>query len=400
MGRREPFLSQLVPIVAEVMKGPYPELRDSVPRIRHAIREEEERFLRNLENGLRLLNDTFRKTKASGSDVIDGRAAFDLLSTYGIPVEVTESLAIDQNLRVDMAGYKQAQEEFAVISRGTTEAADVFKTGPLDTLKKDHHQGTEFLGYATTEADGKVIGILEQGQLADSASADGGPPVVLVLDRTPFYGESGGQVGDTGEIRGERFVFKVTDTKKENEFTLHVGNVVAGTVTVNDQVRAQGRCRSPRGNPPRALGDARLAPRASYPPGKARATGRKQGRARPFEIRLLESRSDRPRPSPVDRRDGQRARLHGRARHLDHHAHRRGQKAGPRWRLFGEKYPEVVRVVQMGEFSRELCGGTHLDNVGQIGLFKILSEESVAAGTRRIIALTGKAAFDFVREEE
>ena len=136
------------------MNGGYPELRDSVPRIQNVIREEEERFLRNLENGMRMLNDTFRRTKAAGSDTIDGREAFNLHDTYGIPIEITESLAADQNLRVDMAGFKEAQDEARKIARGTAEAADVFATGPLDTLKEAYHHGSEFLGYQTTEADG------------------------------------------------------------------------------------------------------------------------------------------------------------------------------------------------------------------------------------------------------
>ena len=167
MGQREPFLHKLPPVVAEAMKGGYPELRDSVPRIQHVIREEEERFLRNLENGMRMINDMFRRTKAGGSDTIDGREAFKLHDTHGIPIEITESLAADQNLRVDMTSFKDAQEEARKIARGTTEAADVFATGPLDVLRQAYHHGSEFLGYTTTEAQGKVIGILEQGQLAE-----------------------------------------------------------------------------------------------------------------------------------------------------------------------------------------------------------------------------------------
>ncbi len=136
MGRREPFLYQLVPVVAEVMSRPYPELRESVSRIQTTIKQEEEQFLRNLENGLRLLNDTFQKTKAAGSDTISGKDAFTLHATYGIPVEVVESLATDHNLRIDTAGFEAERGRHTVISRGTTEAAAVFATGPLDTLKK------------------------------------------------------------------------------------------------------------------------------------------------------------------------------------------------------------------------------------------------------------------------
>src|SRR5262249_34330948 len=231
MGRREPFLYRIVPVVAEAMGRPYPELKESVPRIRTTIKHEEEQFLRNLENGLRLLKDSFKKTTAAGSDTIGGRDVFDLHATYGIPVEIVESLATDRNLRIDRAGFEAELKKHAAISRGTTEAADVFAAGPLDALKQEYHAGSEFLGYATTrEPSALVIGILEQHRLAESAEANGGTSVVLVLDRTPFYGEAGGQVGDTGTIRGDRFTFEVLDTKKDHDFVLHVGRVAEGRV--------------------------------------------------------------------------------------------------------------------------------------------------------------------------
>src|SRR6185437_1469995 len=132
------------------------------------------------------------------SAAVSGREAFTLHSTYGIPVEVTESLATDQNLRVDMAGFEEERKRHGDVSRGTTEAAAVFAASPLDTLKKSYHAGSEFVGYTTTEAQAQVIGILAQNHLAGSAGPDGGALVALVLDRTPFYGEAGGQVGDTG----------------------------------------------------------------------------------------------------------------------------------------------------------------------------------------------------------
>src|SRR4051795_7312107 len=159
MGRREPFLYQIVPSVAEAMRSAYPELGDSVPRIQTVVREEEEQFFRNLENGLKLLNDVFRKTRAAGSEAIPGKDAFVLHATHGIPVEVTESLAADQNLRVDRPAFEKEMEDHSRTSRGTTEAAAVFTAGPLDALKKSYHHGNEFLGYETTSADGRVIGI-------------------------------------------------------------------------------------------------------------------------------------------------------------------------------------------------------------------------------------------------
>jgi alanyl-tRNA synthetase len=400
MGQREPFLSHLIPTVADVMKRPYPEIVDSVRRIQTVVKQEEEQFLKNLENGQKLLNDVFKKTKAAGSEIVSGKDAFILHSTYGIYYEVTESLAVDHNLRVDRAGFEREMEEFGKISRGTDEAAAVFSTGPLDTLKEAYHHGSEFLGYQTTSADATVIGILEQNRLADSAEASsGGPPIVVVLDRSPFYGESGGQVGDTGEIRGEGFAFRVEDSKKENDFTLHIGRLTTGKVAVGAKVKAEvdaGRREAIRrahsathvlhhalhthlGSHAQQAGSKVEPDRLRFDFANPESVGRERLRAIEETVnqRVLESAPVDWTVMPIEE------------------AKKLGAMA-----LFGEKYPEIVRVVRMGAFSRELCGGTHLDNTSQVGVFKVIGEESVSAGTRRITALTGKAALDLIRQEE
>jgi alanyl-tRNA synthetase len=399
MGRREPFLHQIVPVVAQVMSRPYPELRESTSRIQTTIKQEEEQFLRNLENGLRLLNDTFAKTRAAGSETISGKDAFTLHATYGIPVEVVESLAADHNLRIDRPAFEAQQKEHSKVSRGTTEAAAVFSTGPLDALKQEYHHGNEFLGYAGTEADARVIGILEQNRLAESARAGEGSGLALILDRTPFYGEAGGQVGDTGTITGERFSFEVQDTKKENEFILHVGRVVHGTVTLLEPAHAaveadrrQGIRRAHTathllhhalhgtlGKHAQQAGSKVEPDRLRFDFANPEAVGRERLRAieDAVNLKVLDAAAVSWSNMPIAQAKGQGAMA-----------------------LFGEKYPDIVRVVKMGDYSRELCGGTHLDNVAQVGLFKIVGEESVAAGTRRITALVGKAALEYVRQEE
>jgi len=399
MGRREPFLYQVVPDVAEVMGRPYPELHESVSRIQTTIKQEEEQFLRNLDNGLRLMNDVFQKTKAAGSDTISGKDAFILHATYGIPVEVVESLAVDHNLRIDRAAFDEERVQHATISRGTDEAATVFSTGPLDTLKKEFHHGSEFVGYAKTSENARVIGIVEQNRLADSAQSNGGSSLVLVLDRTPFYGESGGQVGDTGTIRSDRFSFEVRDTKKENDFVLHVGQMTTGKVTVNEAVVAE--IDSDRRQAIRRAHTATHLLHLALRTILGRHAQQAGSKVEPDRLRF-----DFANPEAVGR---------DRLREIEDLVNLKVLGAAPvSWTLlpidqakaqgamalFGEKYPDIVRVVQMGDFSRELCGGTHLDSVGQVGLFKVLGEESVAAGTRRITALVGKAALDYVRQEE
>ena len=399
IGHRDPFLYQVVPTVADVMKGPYPEIVESIPRIQTVVREEEEQFLKNLENGLRLLSDVFRKTKAAGSEVVGGKDTFDLHATYGIPFEVTESLAGEQNLRVDREGFKREMDQHGKISRGTTDAAAVFSSGPLDALKGSYHHGTEFLGYSTTSAEAKVIGIVAQNKLADVASLDGIPPIALVLDRTPFYAESGGQVGDSGTIRGEGFVFHVTDTKKENDFILHVGTVTQGSIALNAEVHSEVDSER-RAAIRRAHSATHLLHHALH---KHLGKHAQQAGSKVEPDRL---RFDFSNPEGVGRE---------RLRRIEETVNERVLEAANvssstmpiaearalgAMALFGEKYPDNVRVVRMGEFSRELCGGTHLDNTSQVGLFKIIGEESVSAGTRRITALTGKAALELVNQEE
>lgn len=400
MGRREPFLYQLPPMVAEVMKKPYPDLAESVVRIQNLIKLEEEQFLRNLENGLKVLSDTFRKTTAGGNDRVSGADAFELHATFGIPVEVTQSLAGDQGLAVDMDGFEKARAEHSAVSRGTTEAAAVFTLGPVDEIKKQQSgQGTEFLGYQSSEATANVVGLIAGDQILKSAHVDHAhKKLIAVLDRTPFYAESGGQIGDTGVITGPGFVFQVDDTHKEADLFLHIGRLLEGEIKVGQEVTAK------------VDADRRQAIRRAHSAthvlhhalhihlGKhAQQAGSK---VEPDRLRF-----DFGNPEAVGKE---------RLKEIERTVNERILRAEPiQWSvmpiadarakgamaLFGEKYPENVRVVEMGEFSKELCGGTHLENVGQIGLVRIIGEESVSAGTRRISALTGPAALEQMTSE-
>jgi len=398
MGRREPYLYHVIPAVAVVMKRPYPELESSVRRIQHIVREEEEHFLRTIENGLRLFDDTVRTTRAAGSSTISGAAAFKLHATHGFPIEMTLGLAAEHDLGVNMEEFEQERDRHAKAS-GQDAAAAVFETGPLDALKQEYHQGTEFLGYETTEAGGKIIGIVAQGRLVESEDAGEGPPIALILDRSPFYGEAGGQIGDTGTIEGDGFRFQVEDTQRDRGFILHIGHVTEGEAHLYSQ--ATTRVDRPRREAIRRAHSAThllhhalhevLGPHAQQAGSKVEpdrlrfdfANPEPLGRERLLEIerrvndRVLEDAPVRWRTMPLEE------------------AKRLGAMA-----LFGEKYPEIVRVVEMGDFSKELCGGTHLDHVGRVGLFKVIGEESVAAGTRRVIALAGAAALEHVHQEE
>ena len=289
---------------------------------------------------------------------------------------------------------------FSAVSRGTTEAADVFATGPLDTLKEAYHHGTEFLGYQATEAEGTVIGILEQGQLAESADrSDSGPPIAVILDRTPFYGEAGGQVGDVGTIKGADFEFQVEDTRRDHDFVLHLGRVTQGTVNLN--ARATAAVDADRRQAIRRAHSATHLLHHALHRHLGKHAQQAGSKVEPDRLRF-----DFANPEAVGKERLEQIEktvnalvMTGSAVDWSLMPIAEAKSLGA-MALFGEKYPDIVRVVRMGDFSKELCGGTHLDNVGQVGLFKVVGEESVASGTRRITALTGQAAIDYVRQEE
>ena len=404
MGRREPFLHRVVPDRRRGRwAGPTPSCSESVPRIQTVDPQEEEQFLRNLENGLQAARTTPSarprrpaRTRSPGEDAFTSTRPTASRSRSPRAWRPTTTCA--STGRASSGAWKQ----HAAISRGTTEAAAVFATGPLDTLKKAYHHGSEFLGYADDR--GRRPG--HRHPRAEPAgrvgpAADGGTPVVLVLDRTPFYGESGGQVGDTGTIRGERFAFQVDDTKKDNDFILHVGQVVEGTVD-RQRRRCTAEVDAERREAIRRAHSATHVLHHALHTHLGKHAQQAGSKVEPDRLRFDFANPEavgRERLRAIEETVNQRV-LRGERDHLVARCRSTEAKGPGAMALFGEKYPDIVRVVQMGEFSRELCGGTHLDNVGQVGLFKIVGEESVAAGTRRITALTGKAALDHVRQEE
>ena len=387
------------------MKRPYPELQESVVRIQTVVREEEEQFLRNLENGLRMLNDTFRKTKAAGSDTIAGadvvRAALDLRhpgrghrEPGGRPEPAARHGRLREGAARSLARSRAARPRPPTSSRPARSTRSRSRTT----------HGSEFLGYTTTASRGHASSASwrrtawpTRRRSADARAADRPGP----RPHARSTARAAARSATPATIRGERFVFQRRPTRRRTTTSPSTSaRSSRGPSPSTTTAVAAGRRGPSRGDPPGALGDARPAPRPAPAPGQARPAGREQGRARPAPVRLRQPRGRRPRAAPRDRGDGQRA---GPARPSRSPGPRcRSPRPGRwgRWRSSARSIPTVVRVVQMGEFSRELCGGTHLDNVGQVGLFKIVGEESVSAGTRRITALTGQAALDYVRQEE
>ena len=398
MGMREPFLHHLPPMVAQLMRNPYPELGDTTERVAGVIEREEESFLATIDGGLDRIERLFAAIGKGGGSVVAGEDAAELYTTYGFPPELLETLAAERNCSFDWTGFKAAMEAHGQKS-GAGRSVEVFTSGPLDALKQTMH-GSEFVGYDTTEAAGKVIGIIAQNALCDSLAEVGhAAPVTIVLDSTPFYGESGGQVGDSGRLNWPGGLFEVSDTQREGGFMLHVGHLRKGQLdlgqTVTAEVDAARRAALRRAHSATHLLHAALQ---HFLGSHAVQQGSK------VDADLL--RFDFSHTSLIDEETLTRiegmvnervlAAVPVSARLLPL-ADARHEGA---MMLFGEKYPDVVRMVTMDGVSRELCGGTHVTSTGQIGLVRIVAEESVSAGTRRISAVTGSRALDRMRQTE
>lgn len=398
LGKREPFLYEIVPAVVDVMKSAYPDIVETVDSVQNSIHEEEDQFLGTIERGLSRFDQCAKRASSDGNGQIAGEDAFALHTEDGFLIELTEAIAADRGLTVDRDRYEVLTKGHAEISRGGREFS-VMAAGPLDLIRKEYGD-TEFSGYDGVSSDAKVVGLIVDKERADSVPAGFSGPVGIVLDKTPFYGESGGQVGDTGRLTADGVDVEITDCQKHNQ-TLYVlqGKLVEGGLSVGDTVTAQ------------VDGDRRAGIRRAHSAthilhhalhetigDKATQRGSKvEGDAlrfdfahkqamTPEEIRQVEDIINQQIASGSD--------VNTELLPIEE-ARSRGAMA-----LFGEKYPDEVRVVTMGDFSVELCGGTHVSNTGQIGLCRITSEEPVAKGVRRITAVTGERALQKGREAD
>ena len=398
MGMRDPFLHVLPPVVAEMMRKPYPELAETTARVAGVIEREEQSFLATIDGGLERIEKLFAGIGRSGGAVVSGADAAELYTTYGFPPELLETLAAERNCGFDWEGFRAAMDEHGLKS-GAGTRVEVFTSGPLDALKKTMH-GSEFVGYEAIEAEGRVIGIIAQHALCDRLEEVGhADPVTVVLDHTPFYGESGGQVGDTGRLDWPGGEFEVVDTQREGGFVLHVGHLRRGVIELGHAVTA--RVDAARRA---ALRRAHSATHLLHAALQHHLGGHAVQQGSKVDADLL--RFDFSQPSAIDRETlrtiettvnaGVLAAVPVSARLLPL---AEARHAGAMM-LFGEKYPDVVRMVTMEGVSRELCGGTHVASTGEIGLVRIVGEESVSAGTRRITAVTGTRALERFRQAE
>jgi alanyl-tRNA synthetase len=397
LGKHEPFLSQLVPVIAQMMKGPYPEFGQTVEAVQHGIQEEEKQFLRVVESGIGRFKKLVDHAKKEDSRVISGDAAFDLHQTDGFLIELTESLAANEGLTVDMERFKECKAQHKQTSGRGAFANSVMSAGPLDTLRKNG--GTLFLGYDTTVADAELVGIIAADQLVNSFET-AGTQVALVLDRSPFYGEAGGQVGDTGKLTGAGGIeFDVQDTQRDGELLVHIGVLKSGKLATGTKLQAVADV-TRRAGIRRAHSATHILHHALRKYLGENATQR-GSKVQQDELRFDFAHS--------------RGLSHDELLNIEDEINTRIAEGVPvstrlmpiaeartlgAMALFGEKYPDYVRVVSIGDFSRELCGGTHLGNSGQVGFCRLIRDELVAAGVRRITCYTGPKALSKVRETD
>lgn len=399
LGRQDPFLSTLVPVVIEQMKAAYPELAKTAQSVQEIIVDEESQFLGIVEKGVHKFEQLVEQARSSGLSTIPGDAAFDLHQTDGFLIELTEAMAAKHNLAVDLKKFHALMEQHKKGSGAGAFLDAVMAEGPLDALRKTSG-GTEFLGYDSTEAEASIAGIIAEKRLVEELTEVGHAlPVAIVLDRTPFYGEAGGQVGDCGTLLGKECEFDVLDTQRDGELILHIGHLRKGKLSLDQTVTA-------RVDDQRRAGIRRAHSATHLLHHALRTTLGENATQRGSKVDADDLRFDfahRKALTPeeiIHIEDIVNQRIAEGAAVTTQVMNQSEAKNSGAIALFGEKYPDRVRVVSMGDFSKEFCGGTHLTNTGQVGLCKISSEEPVAKGVRRVTALTGPKALSKVREAE
>ncbi|HCN5509174.1 TPA: alanine--tRNA ligase [Escherichia coli] len=387
LGAKETFFYKLVGPLIDVMGSAGEDLKRQQAQVEQVLKTEEEQFARTLERGLALLDEEL--AKLSG-DTLDGETAFRLYDTYGFPVDLTADVCRERNIKVDEAGFEAAMEE----QRRRAREASGFGADYNAMIRVD--SASEFKGYDHLELNGKVTALFVDGKAVDAINA--GQEAVVVLDQTPFYAESGGQVGDKGELKGANFSFVVEDTQKYGQAIGHIGKLAAGSLKVGDAVQAdvdEARRACIRLNHSathlmhaalRQVLGTHVSQKGSLVNDKVLRFDFSHNEAmKPEEIRAVEDlvNAQIRRNLPIE------------TNIMDLEA----AKAKGAMALFGEKYDERVRVLSMGDFSTELCGGTHASRTGDIGLFRIISESGTAAGVRRIEAVTGEGAIATVHAD-
>jgi alanyl-tRNA synthetase len=390
-----PFMYELVPVVGEIMVDFYPEVKEKADFIEKIIRNEEERFHETLHEGLTILASVIKKEKEKGSNVISGADVFRLYDTYGFPVELTEEYAEEEGMKIDNDGFEaemELQRERARAARQDVDSMHV-QGGVLGDIKVE----SQFVGYDQLETTATVLAIIKNGQLVNEATA--GEEIQFILDVTPFYAESGGQIADFGILEADGLKVAVKDVQKApNGQNLHKAVVEQGVLKSNDQVAAKvdaaNRVKIIKNHTAThllqkalktVLGEHVNQAGSLVEPERLRFDFSHFGQVKQEELEQVEQ--------IVNEQIWKNILVDISYKPIAE------AKAMGAMALFGEKYGDIVRVVRVGDFSLELCGGCHVPNTSVIGLFKIVSESGIGAGTRRIEAVTGEAAYHLLNEQ-
>ena len=389
LGLREPFFHKLVQPLGKEMGDAYPELVKAQSQVERVLEQEEQRFAETLDNGMKVLEDAI--ASLSGEE-IPGKTVFKLYDTFGFPVDLTADIARERNLTIDQAGFETEMEA----QRSRARAANSFSA--VDTAGLQIEGCTDFTGYDQLKDEGTVTALFVKGEPVDTLQA--GDAGLVVLDHTPFYAESGGQVGDRGELSSEGVCFQVEDTRKQGgDAFAHIGKLTSGALKVGDKLNTQ--VDEIRRSAIKLNHSATHLLHAALRQLLGEHVQQKGSLVEPDRLRFDFSHFE-----PITGEDLSRietlvneqiranAKVQTRIMPVDQ-AKEVGAMA-----LFGEKYADEVRVLSIGKFSIELCGGTHVTRAGDIGLFKIVSETGIASGVRRIEAVTGQGAVNYIGETE
>ncbi|MFP4662017.1 MAG: alanine--tRNA ligase [Halanaerobiales bacterium] len=399
LGYTEPFLYRMVPVVIETMKNAYPELEKKESYIQKIIKAEEERFLLTLDQGLSILNDMIDEMKENGKPILSGKNAFKLYDTYGFPLDLTRDVLEEEGLDVDEEGFNremERQRERARQARDDVGFSASEEAKIYNRLQKED-DAFKFVGYEKLDDQAEIVTIISEGREVEKLKA--GEKGEVILDRTPFYAESGGQVGDRGVIRSGDNLANVYDTRKKAGLSVQLLEVKEGEINRSDTVEAKVfpdlRKATARNHSAthllhkslkEVLGDHVNQAGSLVQPDRLRFDFNHFSAMTAEELRLVEKKVNQAIMSNFE--------VNTVVTDLDE-AKEIGATA-----LFGEKYGDSVRVVTMGDFSKELCAGTHVDATGEIGFFKIINESSVAAGVRRIEAITGEEVVRYIANKE
>ncbi|WP_171965714.1 alanine--tRNA ligase [Cronobacter sakazakii] len=387
LGAKNTFFYKLVGPLVDVMGAAGEELKRQQAQVEQVLKTEEEQFARTLERGLALLDEELAKLTG---DTLDGETAFRLYDTYGFPVDLTADVCRERNIKVDEAGFEAAMEE----QRRRARESSGFGADYNAMIRVDG--ASEFKGYDHTELTAKVTALFVDGKSVEQVTA--GQQAVVVLDETPFYAESGGQVGDKGELKGNGFTFTVNDTQKYGQAIGHIGELASGVLKVGEGVKAE--VDHARRDRIRLNHSATHLMHAALRQVLGTHVAQKGSLVNDKGLRFDFSHFEAMKPEEIRKvEDLVNAQIRRNLPIETNVMDLEAAKAKGAMALFGEKYEDRVRVLSMGDFSTELCGGIHASRTGDIGLFRIVSESGTAAGVRRIEAVTGEGALSLVHAQ-